>query len=101
MSIPNGFLPLTNGTINYAGVDQVSYAALPTDGVSAINRSGMIVPNLATNFGGQIGVGHGAGGGVDLNQHGLTGSWYEAATSGQGLEVEVFPNHRLERVRPR
>jgi YVTN family beta-propeller protein len=28
----------------------------------------------------------------DLNQHGLTGSWYEAATSGQGIEVEVFPN---------
>jgi hypothetical protein len=29
---------------------------------------------------------------VDLNQHGLTGSWYEAATGGQGVEVEVFPN---------
>ena len=29
---------------------------------------------------------------VDLNQHGLTGSWYEAATSGQGFEVEVFAN---------
>ena len=28
----------------------------------------------------------------DLNQHGLTGSWYEPATSGQGIEVEVFPN---------
>jgi hypothetical protein len=28
----------------------------------------------------------------DLNQHGLTGSWYEPATSGQGLAVEVFPN---------
>ena len=28
----------------------------------------------------------------DLNQHGLTGSWYEAATTGQGAEVEVFPN---------
>ncbi len=28
----------------------------------------------------------------DLNQHGLTGSWYEPATSGQGLEVEVFPD---------
>ncbi|MET0167405.1 MAG: hypothetical protein ABW318_20680 [Vicinamibacterales bacterium] len=28
----------------------------------------------------------------DLNQHGLTGSWYEAATSGQGVEVEVFPS---------
>ena len=30
---------------------------------------------------------------VDLNQHGLTGSWYELATSGQGIEVEVFPDH--------
>ena len=29
---------------------------------------------------------------IDLNQHGLTGSWYEAATGGQGIEVEVFPN---------
>ncbi len=28
----------------------------------------------------------------DLNQHGLTGSWYEAATSGQGVEVEIFAN---------
>jgi hypothetical protein len=51
--IPNGFLPLTNGTINYAGVDQVSYTALPTDGVSALNRSGMTIQNLATNFAGQ------------------------------------------------
>src|SRR5205823_6752312 len=30
--------------------------------------------------------------GLDLNQHGLTGSWYEPATSGQGFEVEVFPD---------
>ena len=29
---------------------------------------------------------------VDLNQDGLTGSWYDAATNGQGVEVEVFPN---------
>ncbi len=28
----------------------------------------------------------------DLNQHGLTGSWFEPATSGQGIEVEFFPN---------
>jgi hypothetical protein len=28
----------------------------------------------------------------DLNQHGLTGSWYEPATGGQGLAIEVFPN---------
>ena len=30
--------------------------------------------------------------GPDLNQHGLTGSWYEPATAGQGFEVEVFPD---------
>jgi len=28
----------------------------------------------------------------DLNQHGLTGSYYEPANSGQGLEIEVYPN---------
>ncbi len=28
----------------------------------------------------------------DLNQHGLTGSWYEQATSGQGFEIETFPD---------
>ena len=50
--VPNGFFPLTNGTINYAGVDQVSYLALPTDGTSAINRAGTMIPNVATNFAG-------------------------------------------------
>jgi hypothetical protein len=89
--IPNGFLPLMNGTLNYAGVDQVSYAALPTDGVSAINRSGMVIPNLAMNFNRQS-ASVSAAAALDLNQHGLTGSWYEPATSGQGLEVEVFPD---------
>ena len=28
----------------------------------------------------------------DLNQHGLTGSWYEPATSGQGFAVQIIPN---------
>jgi hypothetical protein len=31
-------------------------------------------------------------GAPDLNQHGLTGSWYEPITSGQGFEVEVYPD---------
>ena len=30
--------------------------------------------------------------GFDPNQHGLTGSWYEPATSGQGFALEIFPN---------
>jgi DNA-binding beta-propeller fold protein YncE len=29
---------------------------------------------------------------LDLDQHGLTGSWYQPVTNGQGLEVEVFPD---------
>ena len=34
----------------------------------------------------------GAQAALDIDQHGLTGSWYEAATSGQGVEVEFFPD---------
>ena len=30
--------------------------------------------------------------GLDLDQHGLTGSWYQATTSGQGFEIEVYPD---------
>ena len=30
--------------------------------------------------------------GPDLNQHGLTGSWFEPVSDGQGVQVEVFPN---------
>jgi hypothetical protein len=51
-TIPSGFLPTDGGTLNYAGVDLVTYQALPTDGVSAINRNGAVVPNVATNFAG-------------------------------------------------
>jgi hypothetical protein len=29
---------------------------------------------------------------LDLTQHGLTGSWYEADKNGQGIELEVYPN---------
>ncbi|HZI85023.1 MAG TPA: hypothetical protein VFF44_13985 [Casimicrobiaceae bacterium] len=53
--VPNGFLPLANGTINYAGVDQVSYASLPTDGVTAIKRNGAMVQNVAANYAGTSG----------------------------------------------
>jgi hypothetical protein len=29
---------------------------------------------------------------VNLDQHGLTGSWYNPATGGQGIEMEVYPD---------
>jgi len=28
----------------------------------------------------------------NIDQHGLTGSWFQAATSGQGQEIEIFPD---------
>ncbi len=88
--VENGFLPLANGSVNFAGVSDLPYASLPTDGVNALYANGMVAPNLATNFAGQSASVASAA--LDLNQHGLTGSWYEPATRGQGFEVEVFPD---------
>ncbi|MDQ2961960.1 MAG: hypothetical protein M3R31_02200 [Pseudomonadota bacterium] len=54
--IPNQFLATAGGTLNYAGVDPVTYASLPTDGVNAITRTGTSTPNVATNFAGATAV---------------------------------------------
>jgi hypothetical protein len=54
--IPNGFLATDGGTLNYAGVDQVTYGPLPTDGAAAISRTGTTAPNIATNFAGATAV---------------------------------------------
>ncbi len=50
--IPNGFLATDGGTVNYGGVDSITYVALPTDGANALYRDGTTHQNLATNFGG-------------------------------------------------
>ena len=51
--VPDGFLYVPEGTINYADVDVVTYEALPTDGVHSIDRSGNLLVNSPTNFAGQ------------------------------------------------
>lgn len=51
-TMPAGFLFTNGGTVNYAGVDQVTYAALPTDGVTALYSDGTMQQNLAKNFAG-------------------------------------------------
>ncbi|HVO90113.1 MAG TPA: hypothetical protein VMV45_16350 [Casimicrobiaceae bacterium] len=48
--VPDRFLSTDGGTVNYAGVDEVTYASLPTDGANAIDRMGSPMPNVATNF---------------------------------------------------
>jgi hypothetical protein len=89
--VPNAFLATPAGTLDFAGVDQVSYASLPTDGTSALDRNGVTVANVATNFAGQS-ASVVVAAAVNLNQHGLSGSWYEPAASGQGFAVEMFPD---------
>jgi hypothetical protein len=51
--VPNGFLFLPTGSINYAGVDSVTYASLPTDGLHSIDHDGNVMAASATNFAGQ------------------------------------------------
>ena len=55
-TIPVPFLFPEGGTINYAGVDSVTYAALPTDGVTSVDRNGVPAPNSPSNFAGQSGA---------------------------------------------
>ncbi len=51
-TIPAGFLPIAGGTLNFAGVQQVTFGPLPVDGTNALSATGAVVPNLATNFAG-------------------------------------------------
>ena len=53
--MPAGFLPIAGGTLNYAGVDQITFGPLPTDGANSLSRGGAAIPNVATNFAGQSG----------------------------------------------
>ncbi|HKU86930.1 MAG TPA: hypothetical protein VJV77_11400 [Casimicrobiaceae bacterium] len=51
--IPDRFLATTQGAVNFADVSELAYAALPTDGVLALNLLRQTVQNVATNFAGQ------------------------------------------------
>lgn len=84
-TIPNGFLPTDSGTVNYAGVDPVTYSSLPTNGVSAIDRNGTTIPNVATNFAGNTAS-------VAAAQIATTpavGLWWNPDESGTGYNFDV------------
>jgi hypothetical protein len=89
--IPDGFLPIGGGTLNYADIDPVPYGALPTDGVTAISRSGTMIPNLATNFAGKsASVSLGPPPGVFGNFQGLW--WNDPPESERGWGINL--NHQ-------
>jgi hypothetical protein len=50
--LPDRFLPTDGGTLDYAGVDQVSFGPLPTDGATAMARDGTPRAAVAVNFAG-------------------------------------------------
>jgi len=86
----DGFLGTREGVIRVCDTEY-HYAALPTDGVTALNASGSAVRNVATNLAGYSrSVTAGQAASIDLRFHdGLTGSWYDPATNGQGFEIEI------------
>jgi hypothetical protein len=54
--VPNNFLFIPNGSVNWAGVDTVAYGALPNDGVHSIDRNGVVGVASPTNFAGVTGT---------------------------------------------
>jgi len=68
-----------------------SFADVQPIALPIVSLAGLI-PQIASASGcnGQQYNFSGLSGGVELNQQGLTGSWYDPAESGQGVEVEVF-----------
>jgi hypothetical protein len=54
-TVPDGFLALPSGSVDFAGVDSFVYTALPSDGTRALFQSGASTENLAVNFAGQSG----------------------------------------------
>jgi len=61
--VTNGFLFTSNGSVNFAGVDNVTWAALPVDGTMSINRFGATAVNSPKNFAGSTAVISMGGGG--------------------------------------
>ena len=54
--VPAPFLFPGGGTLNYGGVDSVTYPPMPSDGVSSVDRNGVAATNTPTNFAGQTGA---------------------------------------------
>ncbi len=54
--VPDGFLFPQGGTLNFGGVDIASYGPLPIDGVSSVDRTGVVSVATPKNFAGAVGA---------------------------------------------
>ena len=88
--IPDGFIPIPDGILEFAGVSRVTYTSLPNDGITAILGDGTRIRNLATNLAGQ--TASVAGAPAFAINPGLGGTWFNLSTPGQGFMLEVVPS---------
>lgn len=79
--VPDGFVPTSDGFVDFASVDRMTYAALPTDGVNALYEGGQVRANLATNF---AGLSASVSAPSPLN---YTALWWNPAESGWGINL--------------
>ena len=91
-AMPVGNLPLgisidSTGSIAYVSNSFDATVSVIDLSVNVVN--GTIATGLRPSF---SAITSSAGLSVNLDQHGLTGTWYDPSTSGQGFEVEVFPD---------
>jgi hypothetical protein len=87
--VPDGFLFTTNGTVNFADVEIVSYATLPTTGGLSINASGATAVNSPKNFAGVSGSIAAAAAGP-LNYSDMW--WAGKAEDGWGMSIQQHGN---------
>ena len=80
--IPNGFLFRPGGTIDFAGVDSLTYSVLPDDGVTALDGNGNPRSNVATNFAGVA-----ASVTAQQANPNHTALWWNPAESGWGINL--------------
>ncbi|HLX30166.1 MAG TPA: hypothetical protein VKV24_16930 [Casimicrobiaceae bacterium] len=80
------YVPIYPCVTNFANVSPITLPVTNIAGIIPVILSTQGCDGKQYNFAGL------APPGVELDQQGLTGSWYEPATSGQGLELEIYPN---------
>jgi hypothetical protein len=75
--------PNTDGVSGSTSLLSVSASAISSVTISGVSGT-FVLSSLTVN-------GTGAAS-FDLNRYGLTGSWFQVSTSGQGVELEIYPN---------
>ena len=81
------YVPIFPCVTDFANVQAISLPVTNLSALVPIILSAQGCNGKAYNF-----AGIGTPTTVELNQRGLTGSWFEPATSGQGFEAEMFPD---------